>query len=134
MGFESAQVARRRLALLAARKEEVQLAMAGKHGTGDSAYDGAGDGARDLAARQDAPLEELARDILGTPGAGSALLAAYASQARALALVLEVIQRSERPALPASVVQAVRQAMTTTAPMPAIPLGLLPAGPLAPPH
>jgi hypothetical protein len=31
-------------------------------------------------------------------------------------------------------VQAVRQAMTTTAPMPAIPLGLLPARPQGPAH
>jgi hypothetical protein len=126
VGFESAQVARRRLALLAARMEEVQVAVAGEPA--------ARTGAQDVAAGPYAPLEELARDILGTPGAGSALLAAYASQARALALVLEVIQRSERPALPASVVQAVRQAMTTTAPMPAIPLGLLPARPQGPAH
>ena len=126
MGFESAQVARRRLALLAAHKEEVQMAMAGEQGVRE--------GRGNLALRPAGPLEELARDILGTPGAGSALLAAYASQARALALVLEVIQRSERHALPASVVQAVRQAMTTTAPMPAIPLGLVPAGPPRPTH
>jgi hypothetical protein len=126
VGFESAQVARRRLALLASRKEEVQVAMAGEPGGHD--------GGRDGTVGPHGPLEELARDILGTPGAGSALLAAYASQARALALVLEVIQRSECHALPASVVQAVRQAMTTTAPMPAIPLGLVPAGPLRPTH
>jgi hypothetical protein len=126
VGFESAQVARRRLALLAARMEEVQVAVAGEPASRT--------GVQDVAAGPHAPLEELARDILGTPGAGSALLAAYASQARALALVLEVIQRSERPALPASVVQAVRQAMTTTAPMPAIPLGLLPARPQGPAH
>lgn len=126
MGFESAQVARRRLALLATRKAEVQVAMAGEGGGRDRGRDG--------AAAPHGPLEELAREILGTPGAGSALLAGYASQARALALVLEVIQRSERHALPASVVQAVRQAMTTTAPMPAIPLGLVPAGPLRPTH
>jgi hypothetical protein len=126
VGFESAQVARRRLALLATRKEEVQVAMAGEPGARTEAHD--------VAAGVHGPLEELAREILGTPGAGSALLAAYASQARALALVLEVIQRSERHPLPASVVQAVRQAMTTTAPMPAIPLGLVPAGPLRPPH
>ncbi len=122
MGFESAQVARRRLALLATRKAEVQVAMAGELGRCDS------------TAAPHGPLEELAREILGTPGAGSALLSAYASQARALALVLEVIQRSDRHALPASVVQAVRQAMTTTAPMPAIPLGLVPTGPLRPTH
>ncbi len=116
MGFESAQGARRRLALVAARREEVQQAL------GSEAPQ------RELIA----PLELLAREILATPGAGGALLAAYATQARALALVLEAVQRGEQSPLPAAVVQAVRHAMTTSAPMPTIPLGMLPPGPPLP--
>lgn len=116
MGFESAQGARRRLALVAAHRQEVQAALAGGLGEGI----GGGVAPRELVS----PLEELARDILGTPGAGGALLVAYAAQARALALVLEAVQRSERAPLPASVVRVVRQALTTLAPMPSIPLGV----------
>ncbi|MBU6366496.1 MAG: hypothetical protein KJT01_09835 [Gemmatimonadetes bacterium] len=116
MGFESAHTARRRLALVAAHRQEVQIALAGE-----------------VPARApSSPLEELARDILDTPGAGSALLTAYASQARALALVLEAVQRSDGAPLPPTVVQAVRQAMTTLAPMPAIPLGLIRTAPPPP--
>lgn len=107
MGFESSQVARRRLALVAARNGAVQDAL---HG---------GASVRELLP----PLEGLAREILGTPGAGGALLAAYASQARALSLVLEAAQRGADAPLPATVVRAVQQALTTVFPIPAIPLG-----------
>lgn len=119
MGFEPVQVARRRLALVAAQRLDVQVALDG------DAPNGAAPNGVALPRAPLAPLEELAREILDTPGAGSALLAAYASQARALALVLEVVHRSEHPPLPLSVVHAVRQAMTTVAPLPTIPLSLV---------
>lgn len=107
MGFEASQVARRRLALVAARNAAVQEALEG------------GVTVRELLP----PLEGLAREILSTPGAGGALLAAYASQARALTLVLEAAQRGADAPLPATVVRAVQQALTTVFPMPTIPLG-----------
>lgn len=56
-------------------------------------------------------LDELACDIVSTPGAGGALLAAYAAQARALRLVVEAALRSGDAPLPASVLQAAQAAL-----------------------
>jgi hypothetical protein len=57
-------------------------------------------------------LDDLAQDIVSTPGAGGALLASYAAQARALTLVLEAARRSEGAPLPASVLLAAQHALT----------------------
>jgi hypothetical protein len=64
-------------------------------------------------------LDELAQDIVATPGAGGALLVAFAAQARALTLVIEAARRTQdgAAALPAEVLGAVQAAlrMPTTA-------------------
>jgi len=56
-------------------------------------------------------LDELAQDIVSTPGAGGALLASYAAQARALSMILEASRRSTTGALPASVLLAAQAAL-----------------------
>lgn len=56
-------------------------------------------------------LDELAHDIVSTPGAGGALLAAYAAQARALSLVAEAALRGQGAPLPVSVLKAVQAAL-----------------------
>ncbi|MEP6781619.1 MAG: hypothetical protein ABJC26_17095 [Gemmatimonadaceae bacterium] len=57
-------------------------------------------------------LDKLAQDIMSTPGAGGALLVAFASQARALALVMEAAVRTQGAAmLPDEVMSAVRNAL-----------------------
>ena len=55
-------------------------------------------------------LDELAQDIVSTPGAGGALLAAYAAQARALSLVVEAARRGQH-SLPATVLAAAQAAL-----------------------
>ncbi len=57
-------------------------------------------------------LDHLAHDIVATPGAGAALLSAYAAQARALTLVLEAARRGGDGPLPAAVVAAAQEALT----------------------
>lgn len=70
-------------------------------------------------------LETLARDIVSTPGAGGALLAAYAEQARVLQLVAQAAARSPHAPLPAQVRLAVDSAVQATrhleSPLPATP-------------
>ena len=56
-------------------------------------------------------LDELACDIVSTPGAGGALLAAYAAQARALSMVVEATLRGGDAPLPAAVLQAAQAAL-----------------------
>jgi hypothetical protein len=56
-------------------------------------------------------LDDLACDIVSTPGAGGALLAAYAAQARALSMVVEAASRATDAPLPPSVLQAARAAL-----------------------
>ncbi len=56
-------------------------------------------------------LDELALDIVATPGAGGALLAAYAAQARALTMVLEAADRGLDSPLPAAVLKEARAAL-----------------------
>ena len=56
-------------------------------------------------------LDELALDIVATPGAGGALIAAYAAQARALTMVLEAAARGLDSPLPAAVLQEARAAL-----------------------
>ena len=60
-------------------------------------------------------LDELAHDIVSTPGAGGALLAAYAAQARALSMVAEAALRGKDSPLPLSVLEAVQAALVPPA-------------------
>lgn len=145
MGFESSRVARRRLASLAATNEKVLEALspssfpglnAGEPGvypalvteapadlidrSGRSTDHSAGVSsvsATNGPAAQALVLEldELAQDIVSTPGAGGALLAAYAAQARALTMVLEASRRSTNGALPAAVLMAAQAALVPPA-------------------
>lgn len=65
-----------------------------------------------------AHLDQLAHDIVQTPGAGGALLVAFAAQARALSLVVEAARRSSGAStLPAEVLAAVQNALRTPMPM-----------------
>ncbi len=119
MGFESAYAARRRLALVAESNEFVMdavqlgLAPAGRVDASQQESSKNG-GARDVAEH----LDRLAQDIIATPGAGGALLVAFAAQARALSLVMEAARRTQgAAALPAEVMAAVQNALRTPSPM-----------------
>jgi hypothetical protein len=126
VGFESSRVARRRLAALASSNNVVQEALAPSTFPGflelnDSPTDASNDlfggcvaAPNDSSLALDRQLDALARDILRTPGAGSALLAAYAAQARALTLVLEATRRSGDGPLPEAVVSAARDALASS--------------------
>ncbi len=114
MGFESSDVARRRLAAMAMSNQRVQEALipsgADSVWSGDAvevslAPHAVGHGA--LAGS----LEVLAQDIADTPGAGGALLAAFAEQVRVLRLVAEATDRAPGAPLPASVLAAVNAAI-----------------------
>ncbi|MFO0071805.1 MAG: hypothetical protein ACK55A_06885, partial [Gemmatimonas sp.] len=91
MGFESSQVARRRLAALAATNGRIQEALAPSQFPGLSAASKGTPKGSALGARADRPdatsvpapsaalvqhLDHLAHDIMTTPGAGGALIAA----------------------------------------------------------
>lgn len=128
MGFESSQVARRRLAALAATNGRIQEALA------PSQFPGLGaPKSGPHAARSDRPegapaapaspalvqhLDLLAHDIMSTPGAGGALIAAYAAQARALSMVVEAARRAGSGPLPASVLTAAQEALAAPSPFP----------------
>lgn len=111
MGFESSDVARRRLAAMAMSNQRLQdaLVTAGA----ESVWEGA---SMELGTSESASfggplagsLEVLAQDIADTPGAGGALLAAFAEQVRVLRLVAEATDRAPGAPLPASVLAAVR--------------------------
>lgn len=133
MGFESAYAARRRLALVAESNQFVQDAVsdglapvvraestistggeweAGRGAASEVA--GSGMFTNDVAQH----LDQLAQDIIATPGAGGALLVAFAAQARALSLVMEAARRTQgAAALPAEVMMAVQNALRTPMPM-----------------
>lgn len=124
MGFESSQVARRRLAALAATNGRIQEALAPSQFPGLSA---APKGRADRPETTSLPapssalvqhLELLAHDILNTPGAGGALIAAYAAQARALSMVVEAARRAGSGPLPASVLTAAQEALASPSPFP----------------
>jgi len=124
VGFESSQVARRRLAALAATNGLIQEALA------PSQFPGLSSAPKPRAGRSDttnptAPnpalvqhLDLLAHDIMNTPGAGGALIAAYAAQARALSMVVEAARRAGSGPLPASVLAAAQDALATPSPFP----------------
>ena len=119
MGFESSRTARRRLASIAASNPRVREALS------PSAFDGflleehpVSEGP--LTSPLQLQLDILAQDIVSTPGAGGALLAAYAAQARALTLVVEASRRAAGEPLPAAVVSAAEAALAS----PLAPSGL----------
>ena len=129
MGFESSRAARRRLAAIAASNKRVQEALSpsafqGFFGAGDHEYHerpvqaSAGD-------RITTPLHEqldvLAHDIVATPGAGGALLAAYAAQARALTMVVEAARRAGTAPLPAAVIHAAEAALSSPSAFAGVP-------------
>ncbi|WP_411278841.1 hypothetical protein [Gemmatimonas sp.] len=137
MGFESSQVARRRLAAMASSNGRVQEALATSAFPGfwqssshqESSHD------RDVAQGASAAhtacqggalvrhLDDLAQDIVAIPGAGGALLAAYAAQARALSMVVEAAKRAGTSPLPASVLMAAQDALSAPSPLPGLVLG-----------
>lgn len=133
MGFESSQMARRRLAALAATNGRIQEALApsqfpglnaggkstaaaGRSDRADSIGPTAGPAATGGALVQH--LDLLAHDIMTTPGAGGALIAAYAAQARALSLVVEAARRAGSGPLPASVIATAQEALSAPSPFP----------------
>lgn len=130
MGFESSQVARRRLAALAGTNEQGQDAL-----VQETLFPGFAPGVMpsptmgaEMMTNSAPPaglvqqLEGLAHDILGTPGAGGALLASYAAQTRALRLVLEAARRAGSAPLPASVIAAAQDALASGTPLPGLAL------------
>jgi hypothetical protein len=123
VGFESSEVARRRLAAVALHNQQVLDAMV----TPSVAYHPQspidtpsvfwGGTELDAAVVQyqallggalAGSLEVLAQDIADTPGAGGALLATFAEQVRVLRLVAEAARRAPDAPLPPSVLAAVR--------------------------
>ncbi len=83
-------------------------------------------GAADTAAHGGAlvrHLDDLAQDIVAIPGAGGALLAAYAAQARALSMVVEAAKRAGGSPLPASVLMAAQDALSAPSPMSGLVIG-----------
>lgn len=132
MGFESSQGARRRLAALAATNGRIQEALAP---AGFPGMNAAAKGASKARADRSEPsipapssalvqhLDTLAQDIMATPGAGGALIAAYAAQARALSMVVEAARRAGGAPLPASVIAAAQEALTAPSPFPGLMAG-----------
>lgn len=114
MGFESSQMARRRMAVLAASNGRVQDALSA------DLSPVAPPTTSTALARQ---LDALAHEIVATPGAGGALLAAYAAQARALALILEAAKRAGTSPLPAAVLATAQEALEAAAPLPGLVIG-----------
>lgn len=126
-------MARRRLAALAATNGRIQEALApsqfpGLHATGKGSPAAARSERGDTIGPASAPaltggalvqhLDLLAHDIMTTPGAGGALIAAYAAQARALSLVVEAARRAGSGPLPASVIAAAQEALAAPSPFP----------------
>ncbi len=113
MGYESAFAARRRLAnAMTARADSLVLPV-GMSATALAEL------THSAPVSMDCELDRLAGDILDTPGAGGALLAAFAAQSRALSLVAEAAMRSPDAPLPAEVLRRVQDAINA-APMTAV--------------
>lgn len=143
MGFESAYAARRRLAMVAMTNEHVHevLAPVGYPGLSlerNNESASVADISRSplestkseqltqctLTERAESDcgvaqhLDQLAHEIVSTPGAGGALLVAFAAQARALSLVVEAARRTQGAAgLPADVIAAVQSALRVPMPI-----------------
>ncbi len=120
MGFESSRAARRRLAAIAATNQRVQEALspASYPGLFDAEYGSPHDDFRVEAGATNSQnelhdqLDVLAHDIVATPGAGGALLVAYAAQARALTMVVEAARRGGGAPLPEAVIHAAEAALS----------------------
>lgn len=126
MGFESAHTARRRLAMVAMSKETVHEALASASYTNLTLERGSDQNSDRVKSSvlAEVPrtvaehLDALAHSIVATPGAGGALLLAFAEQARALSLVVEASARTKGAAtLPAEVMAAVQHALRTPMPV-----------------
>lgn len=128
VGFESSRAARRRLAAIAATNDRVQEALSPSAFPGLFGLESPVPFVDHVSVRRSEPslhasapnalarqLESLARDIVATPGAGGALLAAYAAQARALLLVVEAARRGGQAPLPQAVLAAAQEALETPA-------------------
>jgi hypothetical protein len=124
VGYESSRAARRRLAAVAATNQRVQEALSPSAFPGFFGDDHADTLFFNEAAPETASLEArgaalneqldlLAQDIVATPGAGGALLAAFAAQARALTMVVEAARRSAGTPLPISVLLAAEAALSS---------------------
>lgn len=121
MGFESSRAARRRLAAVAATNKRVQEALSPSAFPGffrDQSQEDLLDLGQPTSSvthtsELQLELDELAQDIVSTPGAGGALLAAYAAQARALTMVVEAAKRAGSSPLPAAVLLAAEAALSS---------------------
>ncbi len=130
MGFESSRAARRRLAAIAATNQRVQEALspASYPGLFDAEYVDPPDNFRGKASATNSQselhdqLDVLAHDIVATPGAGGALLVAYAAQARALTMVVEAARRGGGAPLPAAVIHAAEAALSAQSGFAGMPL------------
>jgi adenine/guanine phosphoribosyltransferase-like PRPP-binding protein len=123
------------LAVLAASNDRVQEALAPSTFPGlgmtmasrDDRLERRQDSAVGVAAGAPAALvqqlDDLAQDIVSTPGAGGALLAAYAAQARALSMVVEAARRAGASPLPTAVLLAAQEALSAPSPLPGFALG-----------
>jgi len=114
VGFESSDVARRRLAAMAVSNQQVQEALLTSEE--EAVWNGAPVDTMVpiptvLGGALVGSLEVLAQDIADTPGAGGALLAAFAEQVRVLRLVAEASERAPGLPLPPAVLAAVRTAV-----------------------
>lgn len=128
MGFESSRAARRRLAAIAATNQRVQEALSPSSFPGFFA-DSEDEDSLDAQASSSIAsgelqeqLDVLAHDIVATPGAGGALLAAYAAQARALMMVVEAARRAGGKPLPAAVLHAAEAALSSPGAFAGMPL------------
>jgi hypothetical protein len=122
VGFESAHAARRRLAVLAMSNEHVHEALGTASSSPHELQRSVPKPSLKFESNTPAAvvnhLDQLAKDIVATPGAGGALLVAFAAQARALSLVAEAALRTQgAAALPAEVMAAVQNALRAPAPM-----------------
>ena len=132
MGFESSRAARRRLAAIAATNQRVQEALSPSSFPGffsDSEQheqalqvqvEQANSSVRTVELHEQ--LDVLAHDIVATPGAGGALLAAYAAQARALMMVVEAARRAAGAPLPVAVLIAAEAALTSPPALAGMPM------------
>jgi hypothetical protein len=129
VGFESSRAARRRLAAVAATNKRVQEALSASSFPGffgDTQEDVELSAQTSAASRATSELHDqldlLAHDIIATPGAGGALLVAYAAQARALTLVVEAAKRAGGAPLPAAVIHAAEAALNSPGALTGMPV------------
>jgi hypothetical protein len=129
VGFESSRAARRRLAAVAATNQRVQEALSASSFPGffgDTQEDVELSAQTSAASRASSELHDqldlLAHDIIATPGAGGALLVAYAAQARALTLVVEAAKRAAGAPLPAAVIHAAEAALNSPGALTGMPV------------